>query len=184
MSGFDQATSIGPLREVSPIVDAMAHTQFDDCVKKVRIFVAPHVREQIPQNLSIDDLVLEVIELKPEFASAERVASRDVAIRFPDELFSERRPELGLSVRTNGTVRACEVRSFLTFVRIDAVLSPGGFLPFQCRRTCHITLDHGCDCTPGKTELLAFGQELLPQDLFSVFDPPEFGPEPAQRSSC
>lgn len=27
-----------PLREVSPIVDAMARTQFDDCVKKVRIF--------------------------------------------------------------------------------------------------------------------------------------------------
>ncbi len=50
-----------PLREVSPIVNAMAHNQFDDCVKKVRIFVAPHVREMIPQDLSIDDLILETL---------------------------------------------------------------------------------------------------------------------------
>jgi uncharacterized protein len=30
-----------PLREMSPIVDAMARTQFDDCVKKVRVFMHP-----------------------------------------------------------------------------------------------------------------------------------------------
>ena len=32
-----------PLRALSPIVDAMARTQFDDCVKKVRVFVHPDV---------------------------------------------------------------------------------------------------------------------------------------------
>ncbi|MCA9058133.1 MAG: HD domain-containing protein [Planctomycetaceae bacterium] len=36
-----------PLRQVSPIVDAMARTQFDDNVKKVRIFAAPEVRERL-----------------------------------------------------------------------------------------------------------------------------------------
>lgn len=33
-----------PLRDVSPIVDAMARTQFDDCVKRVRIFGSPSSR--------------------------------------------------------------------------------------------------------------------------------------------
>lgn len=31
-----------PLRRVSPVVEALASTQFDDWVKRVRIFVAPH----------------------------------------------------------------------------------------------------------------------------------------------
>jgi len=56
---FRSSNEYRPLREVSPIVDAMAHNQFDDCVKKVRIFIAPHVRELIPQDLSIDELILE-----------------------------------------------------------------------------------------------------------------------------
>lgn len=30
-----------PLREVSPVVEALAHTQFDDWVKRVRVFVSP-----------------------------------------------------------------------------------------------------------------------------------------------
>ena len=59
---FRSSNEYRPLREVSPIVDAMAKTQFDDCVKKVRIFAAADVRDQIPQNLSIDNLVLEVLE--------------------------------------------------------------------------------------------------------------------------
>ncbi len=58
---FRSSNEYRSLREVSPIVDAMAQTQFDDCVKKVRIFAAADVRDQIPQNLSIDDLVLHVL---------------------------------------------------------------------------------------------------------------------------
>jgi HD superfamily phosphohydrolase len=33
-----------PLRAISPVVDAMARTQFDDCVKKVRLFGSPELR--------------------------------------------------------------------------------------------------------------------------------------------
>ncbi|MFM8727395.1 MAG: metal-dependent phosphohydrolase, partial [Planctomycetaceae bacterium] len=41
-----------PLREVSPIVDSMARTQFDDCVKKVRLFATPELRDAIRSRLS------------------------------------------------------------------------------------------------------------------------------------
>jgi HD superfamily phosphohydrolase len=37
-----------PLREVSPVVDALARTQFDDYVKRVRVFVAPELRGMKP----------------------------------------------------------------------------------------------------------------------------------------
>lgn len=36
-----------PLREVSPVIDALATTQFDDWVKRVRIFVAPQWRKRV-----------------------------------------------------------------------------------------------------------------------------------------
>lgn len=39
-----------PLREVSPIVDAMARTQFDDCVKKVRIFGSLELRNAVGKS--------------------------------------------------------------------------------------------------------------------------------------
>ena len=41
-----------PLREVSPIVDSMARTQFDDCVKKVRLFARQDLRDELRQRLS------------------------------------------------------------------------------------------------------------------------------------
>ena len=41
-----------PLREVSPIVDSMARTQFDDCVKKVRLFATAELRDAIRARLS------------------------------------------------------------------------------------------------------------------------------------
>jgi HD superfamily phosphohydrolase len=37
-----------PLREVSPVVDALARTQFDDYVKRVRVFVTRELREALP----------------------------------------------------------------------------------------------------------------------------------------
>jgi HD superfamily phosphohydrolase len=42
-----------PLQALSPIVDAMARTQFDDCVKKVRVFVNP----RLEVNDALQDLV-------------------------------------------------------------------------------------------------------------------------------
>jgi HD superfamily phosphohydrolase len=39
-----------PLREVSPVVDALARTQFDDYVKRVRVFVAPALRAAVPSG--------------------------------------------------------------------------------------------------------------------------------------
>ncbi len=50
-----------PLREVSPIVDSMAKTQFDDCVKKVRIFATEEVRDALPDGFSLDEMVEEVV---------------------------------------------------------------------------------------------------------------------------
>ena len=50
------------LRDVSPVVDAMAKTQFDDCVKKVRIFVSPEIRDLIPPGFSVDHLVMDLLQ--------------------------------------------------------------------------------------------------------------------------
>jgi hypothetical protein len=58
---FRSSGEYRPLREVSPIVNAMAQTQFDDCVKKVRIFIAPDIRDLIPSDFVIDDLVMDVL---------------------------------------------------------------------------------------------------------------------------
>ncbi|HSG71942.1 MAG TPA: HD domain-containing protein [Planctomycetaceae bacterium] len=46
-----------PLQEVSPVVDAMARTQFDDSVKRVRLFVAPEHRDAIEQLTDINKLL-------------------------------------------------------------------------------------------------------------------------------
>ncbi len=41
-----------PLQSVSPVVEALAHRQFDDYVKKVRLFAAPAVADQVtPQRI-------------------------------------------------------------------------------------------------------------------------------------
>lgn len=51
-----------PLREVSPIVDAMARTQFDDCVKRVRVFGSSRAVEAIgARGQLIDQLVSELL---------------------------------------------------------------------------------------------------------------------------
>ncbi|MCA9036323.1 MAG: HD domain-containing protein [Planctomycetaceae bacterium] len=47
-----------PLREVSPIVDAMARTQFDDCVKKVRIFGSGKLRQSLGRDNPVVPCVL------------------------------------------------------------------------------------------------------------------------------
>jgi len=50
-----------PLRELSPIVDSMAKTQFDDCVKKVRIYGTEELRNALPENFDITTLMHKVL---------------------------------------------------------------------------------------------------------------------------
>ena len=45
---FPKQDRYRPLREVSPVVDALARTQFDDYVKRVRIFVDRELRSAVP----------------------------------------------------------------------------------------------------------------------------------------
>jgi hypothetical protein len=50
-----------PLRELSPIVDSMAKTQFDDCVKKVRIYGTEELRDALPESFDITTLIYRVL---------------------------------------------------------------------------------------------------------------------------
>ena len=52
-----------PLREVSPIVDAMARTQFDDCVKKVRVFGSIELRNALGKSSQlVNDAVRSLLD--------------------------------------------------------------------------------------------------------------------------
>jgi hypothetical protein len=52
-----------PLGEVSPVVRALAREQFDDYVKRVRVFVSPTVRERIALSPGeVDSLVCEAAD--------------------------------------------------------------------------------------------------------------------------
>lgn len=46
-----------PLRELSPVVDSMARTQFDDCVKRVRIYGSEALRSAIPDQFCWQSLI-------------------------------------------------------------------------------------------------------------------------------
>jgi HD superfamily phosphohydrolase len=52
---YEKEDVFRPLTDVSPVVESMARTQFDDSVKRVRVFVHPDVRGRIPADLSLDD---------------------------------------------------------------------------------------------------------------------------------
>ena len=56
---FPKQDTYRPLRQVSPVVDALARTQFDEYVKRVRIFVAPEHRETVSQATGIREILLE-----------------------------------------------------------------------------------------------------------------------------
>jgi len=59
---YDRQTDIWqPLRDTSPIVNAMSNTAFDDCVKRVRIFVSEHLLEPLRGLANLDELVAGVI---------------------------------------------------------------------------------------------------------------------------
>ena len=59
---FPKRQQYRPLQEVSPVVDALARTQFDEYVKRVRIFVAPDAAEAIHKLGDIDRCVARAIE--------------------------------------------------------------------------------------------------------------------------
>ncbi|MBL8850038.1 MAG: HD domain-containing protein [Planctomycetaceae bacterium] len=56
---FPKQDAYRPLRQVSPVVDALARTQFDDYVKRVRIFVAPELRELVSKATWIRESLLQ-----------------------------------------------------------------------------------------------------------------------------
>jgi hypothetical protein len=49
------------LGDVSPVVQTLATRQFDDYVKKVRVFVAPHLKAQLDQPDEIQNLLQHAI---------------------------------------------------------------------------------------------------------------------------
>lgn len=53
---FPKEDKYRPLRKVSPVIDALATSQFDDWVKRVRVFVAPQWRSAI-QNIDFEQLI-------------------------------------------------------------------------------------------------------------------------------
>ncbi len=46
-----------PIREVSPVVDALARSQFDEYVKRVRVYVHPRLKDVLPADEEFDLLV-------------------------------------------------------------------------------------------------------------------------------
>lgn len=60
---FDQDENIyRPLSEVSPVVRALAKEQFDEYVKRVRIFVAPEVAAKVREHKQLDLLLGETLD--------------------------------------------------------------------------------------------------------------------------
>jgi HD superfamily phosphohydrolase len=58
---FPKQDAYRPLRRVSPVVEALARTQFDEYVKRVRIFVAPALKEAVLHVPALDRLVEEAV---------------------------------------------------------------------------------------------------------------------------
>ena len=49
------------LRDISPIVNAMSNTAFDDCVKRVRIFVSERLLHPLRRISDLEQLVQKAI---------------------------------------------------------------------------------------------------------------------------
>jgi HD superfamily phosphohydrolase len=64
---FEKENQFRELGCVSPVVQTLARQQFDDFVKKVRVFIAPELASTI-QSEWISDLVTEAIELTPQLS--------------------------------------------------------------------------------------------------------------------
>jgi hypothetical protein len=55
-----------PLHQVSPVVDALARTQFDDYVKRVRIFAHPRLASRIADSTQFPSCLAAAIAETPE----------------------------------------------------------------------------------------------------------------------
>jgi hypothetical protein len=51
-----------PLHKVSPVVEALARTQFDDYVKRVRIFAHPRIAPRIAEIRDLDKILLAALD--------------------------------------------------------------------------------------------------------------------------
>jgi HD superfamily phosphohydrolase len=51
-----------PLEAVSPVTEALAHRQFDDAVKRVRVFVHPRLRAAVEACADFENIVKHVVE--------------------------------------------------------------------------------------------------------------------------
>ncbi len=58
---YPQRREYRRLQEVSPVVDALARTQFDDYAKRVRVFGRPEIVEAIRGFDKLDDLLVDVV---------------------------------------------------------------------------------------------------------------------------
>jgi hypothetical protein len=52
-----------PLQEVSPVIDALAHRQFDDYVKRVRVFAHPAIAAELQALPEFNGLVETCLDL-------------------------------------------------------------------------------------------------------------------------
>jgi hypothetical protein len=59
---FPKESCFRKLEDVSPVVRTLAREQFDDFVKRVRIFVHPRLAEEVSQIDNLPDLVVQAIE--------------------------------------------------------------------------------------------------------------------------
>ncbi|GMQ80219.1 MAG: HD domain-containing protein [Planctomycetia bacterium] len=64
------------LGDVSPVVRALAQRQFDDCVKRVRIFVHPRVADKMRSLQQLTGLVEQAIDQTDQAAQGERGGER------------------------------------------------------------------------------------------------------------
>jgi len=58
---FPKESVYRPLCQVSPVVEALARTQFDDYVKRVRVFVHPRIAKKISRTDAFADCLIEAI---------------------------------------------------------------------------------------------------------------------------
>ncbi|MCH2129510.1 MAG: HD domain-containing protein [Pirellulaceae bacterium] len=78
---FSKEQCYRQLGEVSPVVKTLAHQQFDDYVKRVRVFMHPSLADNCRQISDFDDLVLEAANstLENEASSTARSGDQTVA---------------------------------------------------------------------------------------------------------
>jgi uncharacterized protein len=58
---FPKQDAYRSLRQVSPVVDSLARTQFDEYVKRVRVFVSPAIRDLVVKLPSLDQIVEQAV---------------------------------------------------------------------------------------------------------------------------